>query len=178
MKRYSPLLSPAPPAPAAGVTLVELLVALVISGLFVPLIWTTIRGSIQFLEATIWQTQLERDLDRLTTLISSEANDACQLGTNAASLPATATAADPTCDTAQRNQLRMRVTLLDANNAPAGTRVVRYFGPAQVNQPRAKWPRHSRQRPARSKQQQQRPAGDARCHELSNTQRRLQHRHG
>ncbi len=129
MKRKSPPV-PSPPSSESGVTLVELLVALVISGLFVPLIWTTIRGSIQFFEATVWQVQLERDLDRLTTLITSEANDACQLGTNAASLPADCVpAADFTCDTAQRNQLRMRVTLLDANNAPAGTRVIRYFRP-------------------------------------------------
>jgi len=119
--RPAPIPPPRRPRSEAGVTLVELLVALLISALFVPLIWTTIRGAIQFFEATIWQVQLERDLDRLTTLLDAEAEDACLFSTTAA--PGACAAATPACDAAA-NQLRMRVTLLDANNTPTGADAV------------------------------------------------------
>lgn len=118
---------PAPHPSAAGVTLVELLVALLISGLFVPLIWNSIRGSIQFFEATIWQVQLQRDLDRLTTLLNVEAGEACLFSTTVDPAANCIPAAGQACVTAQANELRMRVTLLNADNTPAGTRVVRYF---------------------------------------------------
>lgn len=124
--RRAPIPLPRLPRSDAGVTLVELLVALLISGLFVPLIWISIRGAIQFFEATIWQVQLERDLDRLTALIDAEAEDACRLGTDADPAPCIPPATELACDTDTENQLSMRVTLLDANNAPAGTGVITY----------------------------------------------------
>lgn len=122
---------PRRPRGEAGVTLVELLVALLISSVVLPLIWISIRGAIQFTEATIWQVQLQRDLDRLTTLLDAEAEDACLFGTTAA--PGACAAATPACATAN-NQLRMRVTLLDANNAPAGTGVITYTRNTANNQ--------------------------------------------
>lgn len=105
------------PGADAGLTLMELLVSLLISGLLVPLIWTTIHGSIQFFEATTWQAQLQRDLDRLTALLDGEAEDACLFGTNAG--PGDCSEPTPNCSAAD-NQLRMRVTLFDANNVPTG----------------------------------------------------------
>jgi hypothetical protein len=125
--RRAPIPPPRRPRSEAGVTLVELLVALLISGLFVPLIWVSIRGAIQFFEATIWQVQLERDLDRLTTLLDAEAFDACLFSTTANPAANCVPTAAQACNTAQANQLRFRATLLDGDNAPAGTRVVRYF---------------------------------------------------
>lgn len=104
-----------------GITLVELLVALAISGLFIPLIWQSIQGAIQFFEATLWQVQLERDLNRLTTLLDAEAEDACLFSTTAA--PGACAAAAPVC-AAGANPLRMRVTLLDANSVPTGADAV------------------------------------------------------
>ncbi|MEO1002658.1 MAG: prepilin-type N-terminal cleavage/methylation domain-containing protein [Cyanobacteria bacterium J06638_7] len=115
------LLPRRPPPSRAGFTLIELLVGLLISALFVPLIWTSIRGAIQFFEATIWQVQLERDLDRLTTVLDSDAQDACLFGTAAA--PGACAAAAPTC-VAGPNNLRMRVTLVNANNVPTGANAV------------------------------------------------------
>jgi hypothetical protein len=119
---------------------VELLVALLISALFVPLIWTTIRGAIQFFEATIWQVQLERDIDRLTTLLDAEAEDACLFSTTAA--PGACAAATPACAAAD-NQLRMRVTLLNANTAvPTGAdAVITYTRNAATNELRRTGPR-------------------------------------
>lgn len=120
-----PVSSPKRPRPQAttqhGVTLVELLVALVISGLFLPLIWSGIHGAIRFFEATLWQVQLERDLNRVSTLLDAEAEDACMFGTNAP--PPACAAAAPVC-AAAANQLRMRVTLLDANFVPTGADAV------------------------------------------------------
>lgn len=107
----------------AGITLVELLVALAISGIILPLIWTTIQGAIRLFEANIWQVQLERDLNRLATLLNHEAEDACLFSTTAA--PGDCAAPTPVC-AAAANQLRMRVTLLNANNVPAGTAVITY----------------------------------------------------
>jgi len=118
---------------SAGVTLVELLVALAISALFVPLIWSSIRGSIQFFEATLWQVQLERDLNRVSTLLDAEATDACLFSTTTA--PANcASATAPVC-TAAANDLRMRVTLLDINSVSTGAdAVIRYTRNTATNE--------------------------------------------
>ncbi len=110
---------------SAGLTLVELMVGLLIGSLFVPLVWTTIRGSIQFFEASIWQGRLERDLDRLTALLSSEAQEACLFGTDAA--PSDCAAGNPICAaTATPNQLRMLVTLLNTTGASPANAVITY----------------------------------------------------
>jgi hypothetical protein len=98
-----------------------MLVALLISALVAPLIWITIQSSIRYSEVTIWQAQLQRDLDRLTTLLDNEASEACLFGTTAN--PAACAAATPSCDAAS-NQLRMRVTLLDSNSVPTGADAV------------------------------------------------------
>ncbi|MEB3349200.1 MAG: prepilin-type N-terminal cleavage/methylation domain-containing protein [Cyanobacteriota bacterium] len=75
---------PRPHRPTSGgFTLVEMLVALLISALVAPLIWITIQSSIRYSEVTIWQAQLQRDLDRLTTLLDNEASEACLFGTTA-----------------------------------------------------------------------------------------------
>jgi hypothetical protein len=100
---------------------VELLVAVLIAGLVSPLIWNAIQGSIRFSEATVWQVQLQRDLERLTTLLDNEASEACLFGTTAD--PSACAAAAPVC-AAAADQLRMRVTLLDANSVPTGADAV------------------------------------------------------
>ena len=120
-----PVSSPKLPRPQAtsqhGFTLVELLVAIAISAMFVTLTWSSIQGAIRFFEANLWQVQLERDLNRVSTLLDAEAEDACVFGTTAA--PAACAAAAPVC-AAATNQLRMRVTLLDANSVPTGADAV------------------------------------------------------
>lgn len=108
---------------SAGLTLVELMVGLLIGTLFVPLVWSTIRGSIQFFEASIWQGRLERDLDRLTALLSSETQEACLLGTDAA--PSDCADGNPIC-AATPNQLRILVTLLDTNGTSPANAVITY----------------------------------------------------
>jgi hypothetical protein len=100
---------------------VELLVALLIAGLATPLMWNAIQGSIRFSEATSWEVQLQRDLDRLTTLLDHEAAEACLFGTTAD--PPACAAAAPACAPAA-GQLRMRIRLLDANSVPTGANAV------------------------------------------------------
>lgn len=107
---------------AAGATLVELLVGMAISALFVPLVWATIRGAIQFYEATVWQVQLGRDLDRLATLLNAEAEEACLFGTTAA--PDDCGAPDP-CPAAA-GQLQLGTRLLDASDNPTAPAVIIY----------------------------------------------------
>lgn len=116
------------PRPAeAGVTLVELLVGLVISSLFVPLLWNVVRSTIVFSESTVWQVQLQRDLDRLTTLLNIEAEEACLFGTTGDPAAGCFPTASASCSTATQNELRLRVPLLNASGAPAGSAVIRYF---------------------------------------------------
>jgi len=113
-------------------------VALLISTLIAPLIWNAIQGAIRFSEATIWQVQLQRDLDRLTTLLDNDAADACLFGTTAVSNSCDVDI--PTCAAAS-DQLRMRVTLLDSNDRPTGAdAVIIYRRDATTNELRRTGP--------------------------------------
>ena len=137
-----PVSSPKLPRPQAtsqhGFTLVELLVAIAISAMFVTLTWSSIQGAIRFFEANLWQVQLERDLNRVSTLLDAEAEDACVFGTTAA--PVACAAAAPVC-AAAANQLHMRVTLFDANSVPTGAdAVILYTRNAATNELRRSGP--------------------------------------
>ena len=115
--------------PEQGLTLVELLVGFLISGVLFAAATDLLINHIRTSESTVWGIQLERSLSKLTNLMAAEASEACAMGTT--SNPSTCTPA-AACLTTSSTEVRMMVPVLTAGTMT--NEWIRYFRDSSTNQ--------------------------------------------
>jgi Tfp pilus assembly protein PilW len=115
--------------PEQGLTLVELLVGFLISGVLFAAATDLLINHIRTSESTVWGIQLERSLSKLTNLMAAEASEACAMGTT--SNPSTCTPA-AACLTTSSTEVRMMVPVLTAGTIT--NEWIRYFRDSSTNQ--------------------------------------------
>ena len=125
-------------ASAAGFTLVELLVGVVIGGIALAALASVAVGHIRVTGRVTWNTQVQRDIGKINSFMAVETREACAFTADASAPANWATSPMPTpspCTTAcsttagptTGTQLRMLVPLNTGVNAAPIPRVIRYY---------------------------------------------------
>ncbi len=121
-------------ATAAGFTLVELLVGVVVGGIALASIASVAVNHVRTTSRVTWNTQAQRDIAKINTFLAVETREACSFSTGTAAPPNWATSPMPTpspcttaCTTGAGTELRMLVPFTDDVNEAPIPRVIRFY---------------------------------------------------
>ncbi len=116
-------------SPTKGFTIVELLVGSVLSVIALTAVASVAIGHIRSTDRTLWSIQLRRDLSRLSTLLTAEANEACVFRSGQAPTTCTppSTTTTPGCTGVLGTDLQMGIRVINAGVPVTPLPVVRYY---------------------------------------------------
>ncbi|MCP9835570.1 MULTISPECIES: prepilin-type N-terminal cleavage/methylation domain-containing protein [unclassified Cyanobium] len=123
-----------PHVAAAGFTLVELLVGVVLGGIALASIASVAVSHIRTTSRVTWNTQVQRDIAKINSFLAVESREACAFSAGAAAPANWATSPMPTpspcttaCTTGAANEVRLLVPFNTGVNAAPTPRVIRFY---------------------------------------------------
>ncbi len=121
-------------AAAAGFTLVELLVGVVLGGIALASIASVAVSHVRTTSRVTWNTQAQRDIAKINSFLAVESREACAFSAGAAAPANWATSPMPTpspctlaCTTGAATEVRLLVPFNTGVNAAPIPRVIRFY---------------------------------------------------